>query len=78
MGAEVDRSDIPIAPSVTTLISGFLLFRLFDIWKPYPAWRVEKLPGASGIMTDDLVAGVYANIVQQAVTWGVAGWWGSA
>jgi phosphatidylglycerophosphatase A len=42
---------------------GFVLFRLFDIVKPYPANRVERLPGGLGIMGDDAVAGLYANIV---------------
>lgn len=41
-------------------IMAFILFRLFDIWKPYPIHRLEKLPGGWGIMTDDLVAGLYA------------------
>jgi phosphatidylglycerophosphatase A len=41
---------------------GFILFRLFDIWKPYPIRRVEKIfPGGWGIVLDDLVAGLYAN-----------------
>jgi len=42
------------------VIMAIVLFRLFDIWKPYPIHRVEKLPGGWGIMTDDLVAGLYA------------------
>ncbi len=45
------------------LVVGFLLFRLFDIVKPFPCRRAEKLPGGLGIMADDLIAGVYANIV---------------
>jgi phosphatidylglycerophosphatase A len=42
---------------------GFLLFRLFDIVKPWPANRLEKLPGGWGILADDLMAGVYAGIL---------------
>ena len=42
------------------VIMAIILFRLFDIWKPYPIQRIEKLPGGWGIMTDDLVAGLYA------------------
>lgn len=49
--------------SLATYIAGFLLFRIFDIVKPFPARRLESLPGASGIMADDLVAGLYANLV---------------
>ncbi|MDD5449732.1 MAG: phosphatidylglycerophosphatase A [Candidatus Omnitrophica bacterium] len=41
----------------------FLLFRTIDIAKPFPIRRVEKLPGALGIMGDDIVAGIYANLV---------------
>lgn len=42
---------------------GFLLFRLFDVLKPYPANRFEHLHGGLGIMADDAMAGVYANMV---------------
>jgi phosphatidylglycerophosphatase A len=45
------------------LLAGFVLFRLFDIWKPYPIKLLEKLPGGWGIMADDWLAGVYAAIV---------------
>ena len=42
------------------LLAGFLLFLVFDIVKPFPARRAERLPGGWGIMTDDVVAGAYA------------------
>lgn len=42
------------------LVAGFLLFRLFDIWKPYPIRRLEALESGLGIMADDILAGVYA------------------
>lgn len=45
------------------LVEGFVLFRFFDIVKPYPARRLEGLPGGLGIMGDDLVAGIYAATV---------------
>ncbi len=45
-----------------TIILAFLLFRFFDIVKPYPARKLESLPAGLGIMSDDLVAGVYAAI----------------
>ncbi len=45
------------------LIPAFLLFRFFDIVKPYPARRLESLNGGLGIMADDIVAGVYAAMV---------------
>jgi phosphatidylglycerophosphatase A len=42
---------------------GFLLFRFFDILKPWPIRKFEKLPKGWGILSDDLLAGVYAGIV---------------
>jgi phosphatidylglycerophosphatase A len=46
-----------------TFLAAFVLFRLFDIWKPWPVRRFENLPEGSGIVTDDLAAGLYAAIV---------------
>lgn len=42
------------------LLAGFVLFRIFDISKPFPAGRAERLPGGWGIMVDDVIAGAYA------------------
>lgn len=50
---------------VAGAVAGFVLFRVFDIVKPYPAARLERLRGGLGIMADDVVAGVYANLVLQ-------------
>ena len=44
------------------LLVGLILFRLFDIWKPFPVRQAESLPGGWGIMADDWVAAVYAGI----------------
>jgi len=44
------------------LLVGFILFRVFDIWKPFPARQAESLPGGLGIMADDWVAGIYAAL----------------
>ncbi len=44
------------------LLLGFILFRVFDIWKPFPARQAEKLPGGWGIMADDWIAGIYAAL----------------
>lgn len=56
-----------LAPmSWTAAGAGFLLFRLFDIIKPYPANRLECLHGGLGVMADDAMAAVYANIALQA------------
>lgn len=49
--------------SIAAMIAGFLLFRLFDIWKPYPIRIVDgSVTGGFGVMLDDCLAGVYANI----------------
>jgi phosphatidylglycerophosphatase A len=45
------------------LLLGFILFRVFDIWKPWPVHKLEKLPGGWGIMADDWMAGLYAAIL---------------
>lgn len=49
------------------LCLGFVLFRLFDILKPYPIKRLEKLRGGAGIVLDDLLAGVFGNICLRLV-----------
>ena len=46
-----------------TYLLGFILFRAFDIWKPFPARQLERLPGGWGIMADDWMAGIYAALV---------------
>jgi len=46
--------------------AGFLLFRVFDIIKPYPLKRLQNIHGGAGVMVDDIGAGVYTNLVLQA------------
>lgn len=46
-----------------TFLAGFILFRVFDMWKPFPIERLERLPEGTGIVVDDLGAGLYASIV---------------
>jgi phosphatidylglycerophosphatase A len=46
-----------------TYLAAFILFRLFDIWKPPPVRQLESLPGGWGINADDVMAGVYAALV---------------
>ena len=61
--------------SWTGALVGFLLFRVFDVIKPYPANRLERLHGGLGIMSDDAMAAVYANMVLRALIAVVpAGW----
>jgi phosphatidylglycerophosphatase A len=57
---------VPI--SLTSLIIGFIAFRIFDILKPFPVGWSERLPGGLGIVCDDLLAGVYAGLVTLAIT----------
>jgi phosphatidylglycerophosphatase A len=53
---------LPLLPALSLLgvLLGFALFRLLDIWKPWPISRLEELPGGVGIMADDLLAGAIA------------------
>lgn len=55
---------LPFTPA--TAATAFLLFRVLDVFKPYPARQLESLPGGWGIMTDDVMAGVYANLLLRA------------
>lgn len=54
---------------VGTLLLGTLFFRLFDIWKPFPIRKLEALGKGVGVMADDVLAGVYANLLLHAVLW---------
>ena len=51
--------------SVTTIIIAFILFRIFDIFKPFPANYFNNKHGGNAIMLDDVVAGIYANLILQ-------------
>ena len=48
------------------MLAGFLLFRVFDVVKPYPAQKLERLPAGLGMMADDAMAAVYANLLLHA------------
>lgn len=56
---------VPI--SMFSAILGFFLFRIFDILKPPPAKRMEKLTGSMGVMFDDIVAAIYTNFILQII-----------
>jgi len=56
---------LPFSP--TTAVLGFLVFRVMDIVKPYPARQLEGLPGGLGIMADDVMAGIYANLLLRVI-----------
>ncbi len=60
IGMAVTLAFVPLDP--LTIAIGFVLFRVFDIAKPFPVRQVEKLHGGWGIVLDDVAAGVYANV----------------
>lgn len=56
-------------PTLYGVAAAFLLFRVFDVWKPFPIDRLQSLPGGWGIVADDVLAGVYTRVVLGFVTW---------
>ena len=60
--------------TLSTAVVAFFLFRFLDIVKPPPARQSERLPGGWGIMADDLIAGVYGNLLIRAAAYGAAAW----
>ena len=52
---------VPFLVSWHFVLAGFLLFRLFDIWKPYPIDSLQNLPAGIGVCADDILAGIYAG-----------------
>ena len=67
LGMLVTLFMIPIGPLGVLL--AFLLFRITDIVKPYPADRFEQLHGGVGVMADDAMAGIYANLALRLIIW---------
>ena len=58
---------IPFTFSWKLIFVGFLLFRLFDIWKPYPIDSLQNLPSGIGVCADDILAGVYAGAILSVI-----------
>jgi phosphatidylglycerophosphatase A len=56
-------------------IVGFLVFRLLDVYKPWPAARFERLPGGLGVMADDGMAALYGNLIMHGLIAIVPGGW---
>lgn len=48
-------------------VLGFVVFRILDVFKPYPADKLQELPGGLGVMGDDIIAGLYTNVILQLV-----------
>jgi phosphatidylglycerophosphatase A len=57
-GMTISVLTIPLTPAV--LVTGFVLFRIFDVLKPFPAGASQRLGGGVGVMIDDVIAGLYA------------------
>lgn len=72
VGMLITLAFIPVGPSGA--IAGFFLFRLFDVIKPFPARRLESLHGGLGVMADDAMAAIYANLALRGVMALAPGW----
>lgn len=59
---------MPFNAGLWAIVAGFLAFRAFDIWKPYPIRRLEALESGLGVMADDLLAGAYAATLMSLLT----------
>jgi phosphatidylglycerophosphatase A len=65
VGLWVTLFGVPL--SFLNVFLGFLLFRIFDIMKPYPTKKIESLKGGFGIVLDDVLAGIYANLILRLI-----------
>jgi phosphatidylglycerophosphatase A len=63
---------VPVTGPV--VLTGFFVFRVLDVIKPYPARRFEALHGGMGMMADDVMSAVYANLAVRATVWLAPGW----
>lgn len=72
VGMLITLAFIPV--SARGAFVGFLLFRIFDIFKPYPASRLEGLHGGLGVMADDAMAALYANVSLRIALWAFPAW----
>ena len=60
--------------NLTGAVVGFLVFRILDVFKPWPSARLEALPGGLGVMADDGMAAIYGNLVMQGLIRMAPGW----
>jgi phosphatidylglycerophosphatase A len=72
VGMLITLAFVPVGWSGALL--GFVLFRILDVIKPYPAGRFERLHGGLGVMADDAMAAVYANVSLRIALWLVPEW----
>ena len=72
VGMLITLAFIPVG--LSGAIVGFVLFRIFDVIKPFPANRLEALHGGLGVMADDAMAAVYANVSLRILMWLLPAW----
>jgi len=72
VGMLITLAFIPVGWSAAA--TGFVLFRIFDVVKPYPAGRFERMHGGLGVMADDAMAAVYANVCLRLMMWLLPAW----
>jgi len=72
VGMLITLAFLPV--SLTGAIVGFLVFRVLDVYKPWPSARFERLPGGLGVMADDGMAAIYGNAVMHGLIWATPGW----
>lgn len=72
VGMLITLAFIPVG--ITGALAGFVLFRIFDVFKPFPARRLESLHGGLGVMADDAMAAIYANLSLRAAIWLAPEW----
>ena len=60
---------LPVAITGLHLCVAFVLFRIFDIWKPFPIRNLQQLPGGWGVVIDDVAVGIYAGVVMLLLTY---------
>jgi phosphatidylglycerophosphatase A len=72
LGTFITMALLPV--SLPVAVAGFLLFRIFDVIKPFPARRLESAPGGLGVMLDDAMAGIYAHLTLRLTIAMAPGW----
>jgi phosphatidylglycerophosphatase A len=72
VGMLITLAFIPVG--ISGALAGLVLFRIFDVIKPFPARRLESLHGGLGVMADDAMAAVYANLALRALIWIAPDW----
>ena len=72
VGMLITLAFIPVG--LSGALAGFVLFRIFDVIKPFPAGRLERLHGGLGVMADDAMAAVYANLCLRGLIWLAPAW----